>query len=59
MGNPAGMKRKKKEKRRAKFEARVGGDLGPMAAYLPKEMRAEIRQQVAELEKAEKAAAKK
>ena len=59
MGNPAGMRRKKSEKRRAKFEARVGGDLGPMAAYLPKEMRAEIRQQIAEMEKAETAAAKK
>ena len=37
MGNPAGMRRKKKEKRRAKFEARLGGPL----AYIPKEAREE------------------
>jgi hypothetical protein len=56
MGNPAGMRRKKKEKRRAKFETRVGGDLGPMGAYIPKEDRAEI---LKEVEKAAKAAAAK
>lgn len=37
MGNPAGMRMKKREKRRAKFEARLGGPL----AYWPKEMREE------------------
>jgi hypothetical protein len=47
MGNPAGMRRKKKEKRRAKFEARVGGNIGPMGAYIPKEDRLEIQKAVA------------
>lgn len=56
MGNPAGMRRKKSEKRRAKFEARVGGDLGPMGAYIPKEDRVEI---LKEVEKAIKEAAAK
>ncbi len=37
MGNPAGVRMKKREKRRAKFEARLGGPL----AYWPKEMREE------------------
>ena len=31
MGNPAGVRRKKSEKRRAKFEARLGGPLAPAA----------------------------
>lgn len=39
MGNPAGVKRKKKEKRRAKFEKRLGG---PVLAYVPKTVREEI-----------------
>ena len=38
MGNPAGDRRKKSEKRRAKFELRLGG--GAMA-YLPKDVRTE------------------
>ena len=38
MGNPAGDRRKKSEKRRAKFEQRLGG--GAMA-YLPKDIRTE------------------
>jgi hypothetical protein len=37
MGNPAGVRRKKKEKRRAKFETRLGGPL----AYIPKDAREE------------------
>jgi len=36
VGNPAGDRRKKTEKRRAKFELRLGG--GAMA-YLPKDVR--------------------
>jgi hypothetical protein len=47
------MRRKKSEKRRAKFEARVGGELGPMGAYIPKEDREEI---LKELKAAEQAA---
>lgn len=39
MGNPAGAKRKKSEKRRAKFEKRLGG---PVLAYIPKAEREEI-----------------
>jgi hypothetical protein len=38
VGNPAGMRRNKSEKRRAKFELRLGG--GAMA-YLPKDIRTE------------------
>jgi hypothetical protein len=38
VGNPAGLRRKKSEKRRAKFEQRLGG--GPLA-YLPKDVRTE------------------
>ena len=38
MGNPAGVRRKKKEKRRAKFEKRLG-----VLAYLPKETQAEVK----------------
>ena len=47
MGNPAGVKRKKKEKRRAKFEARLGGPL----AYLPKDAREEALKLIAAEEK--------
>ena len=43
MGNPAGVRMKKREKRRAKFEARLGGPL----AYWPKEMREEALKQEA------------
>ena len=39
MGNPAGVRRKKKEKRRKKFEERLGGPL----AYVSKEVREEIK----------------
>ena len=42
MGNPAGVRRKKSEKRRAKFEAR----LGP-AAYLPKDVREAVNAELA------------
>jgi hypothetical protein len=43
MGNPAGMRRKKSEKRRAKFEARLGGPL----AYIPKDAREEAFKAIA------------
>lgn len=52
MGNPAGVRRKKREKRRAKFEARLGGPL----AYVPKADREAI---IKELAAAAKADAKK
>lgn len=48
MGNPAAVRRKKSEKRRAKFEKRLG-----VLAYLPKEQQAEVKAAEA------KAAAKK
>ncbi len=51
MGNPAMVKRKATEKRRAKYEAR----LGP-GAYLPKAEREEVNAAVAKVEAAEKAA---
>jgi hypothetical protein len=41
MGNPAGLKRKKKEKRRAKFEKRLG-----ILAYVPKEVQEEIKKEL-------------
>ena len=44
MGNPASVLRKKAEKRRAKFEAR----LGP-AAYLPKDVRDAVNAEIAKL----------
>lgn len=47
MGNPAGVKRKKREKRRAKFEQRLGGPL----AYVPKADREEILKQAAKATK--------
>lgn len=53
MGNPAGVKKKKREKRRAKFENR----LGP-AAYFPKDIREQVNAEIEraiEAEKAEKA----
>lgn len=51
MGNPAGMRKKKREKRRLKYEAR----LGP-AVYLPKDERERINAAIA---KEDAAAAKK
>jgi|GEM_PF-2059361 hypothetical protein len=38
MGNPAGVRKKKREKRRLKFEQRLGGVL----AYVPRQLREEI-----------------
>ncbi|MCS6863469.1 MAG: hypothetical protein RMJ56_10650 [Gemmataceae bacterium] len=52
MGNPAGEKRKKREKRRKKYEAR----LGP-GAYLPKEQREAVNAQVQKMEAERKARA--
>ncbi len=46
MGNPAGMRRKKREKRRAKFEARLG-----VLAYMPKAIQEEIKKEMAKEEK--------
>ncbi|HVK16495.1 MAG TPA: hypothetical protein VM533_06070 [Fimbriiglobus sp.] len=45
MGNPAGVKRKKKEKRRKRLEARVGP-----GTYLPKEQREQLHKELAKLE---------
>lgn len=42
MGNPAGVRAKKKLKRRKKFEARMEG-----LAYVPKTVREEIKKQAA------------
>ena len=53
MGNPAGVRRKKKEKRRKAFEARLGG---PVLAYVSKEVREHA---LAEIAKEDAAAAKK
>jgi hypothetical protein len=56
MGNPAGVRRQKKEKRRAKFEARLGGPL----AYIPKDAREEALKAIAaEEQKLAQEAAKK
>ena len=55
MGNPAGVRRKKKEKRRAKFEQRLGGPL----AYLPKDAREEALKLIAAEEQKQAAEAKK
>ncbi len=41
MGNPAGVRRKKKEKRRAKFEKRLG-----ILAYVPKDIQEEIKKEL-------------
>lgn len=49
MGNPAGMLKKKREKRRLKYEAR----LGP-AAYLPKDVREHVNAEIAKEEVAAK-----
>jgi hypothetical protein len=53
MGNPAGMRRKKKEKRRAKFETRLGGPL----AYVPKEVRETVLKEIEKEDAAERAKA--
>jgi hypothetical protein len=53
MGNPAGVKKMKREKRRAKFEQRLGA-----VAYVPKDMQDDVRKAVAEAEAAEAAAKK-
>jgi hypothetical protein len=42
MGNPAGVRRKKREKRRAKFEKRLGD-----MVYVPKAIQDEIKKQEA------------
>lgn len=44
MGNPAGVRRKKSEKRRAKFEKRLGA-----LAYLPKDQQADVKAAEAKL----------
>ena len=44
MGNPAGVRKKKREKRRLKFEQRLGGVL----AYVPKQIREEIMSSIQE-----------
>lgn len=49
MGNPASVKRKKTEKRRARYEKR----LGP-GAYLPKDERLKVNAEMEKFEKAEK-----
>jgi len=56
VGNPAGMRRKKSEKRRAKFEARLGGGI---LAYVPKELRDEVLAAEAAMLKAAATAEKK
>ncbi|MFM8271031.1 MAG: hypothetical protein ACKODX_01730 [Gemmata sp.] len=48
MGNPATVKRKKTEKRRKKYEQRLGPGV-----YLPKEDRLKVNAEVAKLQKAE------
>ncbi len=46
MGNPAGVRKKKREKRRKRFEARVGP-----GAYLPKELREQLHTELAKAAK--------
>lgn len=46
MGNPAGVKKKKRAKLRKRFEARVGP-----GTYLPKEDREQLHKELAKLEK--------
>jgi hypothetical protein len=46
MGNPAGVKKKKRTKLRKRFEARVGP-----GTYLPKEQREQLHQELAKIEK--------
>ncbi|WP_261345041.1 hypothetical protein [Limnoglobus roseus] len=41
MGNPASVRRKKSEKRRAKFEKRLG-----VLAYVPKEVQEELKKEL-------------
>lgn len=48
MGNPAGVRRKKSEKRRKKFEDRLGGGL----AYVPKSVREQVLKEAAKSAKA-------
>lgn len=43
MGNPAGVRKKKRLKRRAKFEKRLG-----MLAYVPKEIQEAVKKALAE-----------
>jgi hypothetical protein len=50
MGNPAMVKRKKTEKRRKKYETRLGA-----GAYLPKDERLQVNATVAKVEAEEKA----
>jgi hypothetical protein len=54
MGNPASVKRKKTEKRRKRYEER----LGP-GAYLPKEQRLQLNAELEKLEAEAKARAEK
>ncbi len=54
MGNPAGEKRKKREKRRKKYETRLGPGV-----YLPKEQRETVNAEVAKMEAERKAQAEK
>lgn len=49
MGNPASVTRKKTEKRRKKYETRLGAGV-----YLPKDERLKVNAAVADAEKAEK-----
>lgn len=44
MGNPAGVEKKKRAKRRKQFEARVGP-----GAYLPKEQREQLHKELAKI----------
>jgi hypothetical protein len=50
MGNPASVTRKKTEKRRKRYEERLGAGV-----YLPKEERLKVNEAVAKAEEAEKA----
>lgn len=50
MGNPASVTRKKTEKRRKKYETRLGAGV-----YLPKDERLKVNAAVAKMEEAEKA----
>ena len=55
MGNPAGMRKKKSEKRRMRFEQRLGGEFGSVLAYIPKEAREEALASIKKAEDADKA----
>ncbi len=50
MGNPAGVRKKKREKRRLKYESRLGAGV-----YLPKDVREQVNAEIAK----EAASAKK